>query len=135
MSKAYNEYEVGYCRPPVATQFKSGKSGNPKGRPRGSHNLQTILSDELQSRVSVVINGRPVKPTKAELAVRQQVDKAAKGDLRSFSALMKLNAQAATPPDTAEGNMAPAEKTELTGDQFSEILASIVRDHQPEDGQ
>lgn len=27
-------YEVGYGRPPKATQFKPGQSGNPKGRPR-----------------------------------------------------------------------------------------------------
>ncbi len=27
-------YEVGYCRPPVDTQFKPGQSGNPNGRPK-----------------------------------------------------------------------------------------------------
>ena len=27
------EYEVGYGRPPVATRFAPGQSGNPKGRP------------------------------------------------------------------------------------------------------
>lgn len=128
MSKS-SEYGVGYCRPPVATRFKSGKSGNPKGRPRGSHNLQTILSDELQSRVPVVINGRSVKLTKAELAIRQQVDKAAKGDLRSFSALMKLMPQASAPSEPVDSCLAPAVETELTPNQFADILASIARDH------
>ena len=28
------DYEVGYGKPPVNTQFKPGQSGNPKGRPR-----------------------------------------------------------------------------------------------------
>ena len=29
------DYDVGYARPPKATQFAPGKSGNPKGRPKG----------------------------------------------------------------------------------------------------
>ena len=29
-------YEVGYAKPPKATRFQPGKSGNPKGRPKGS---------------------------------------------------------------------------------------------------
>ena len=27
---------VGFCRPPEASRFKRGMSGNPKGRPRGA---------------------------------------------------------------------------------------------------
>jgi hypothetical protein len=27
-----NEYEVGYKKPPVATRFKKGQSGNPTGK-------------------------------------------------------------------------------------------------------
>jgi hypothetical protein len=30
------DYVVGHGRPPKATQFAPGKSGNPRGRPRGS---------------------------------------------------------------------------------------------------
>jgi Family of unknown function (DUF5681) len=40
------KYEVGYCKPPEATRFKPGKSGNLKGRPKGSKNAIPSLSDE-----------------------------------------------------------------------------------------
>ena len=30
------DYEVGFGKPPKATQFKGGQSGNPKGRPKES---------------------------------------------------------------------------------------------------
>ena len=36
-------YEIGYCRPPVATRFQPGVSGNPSGRRKGTRNLKTIL--------------------------------------------------------------------------------------------
>jgi hypothetical protein len=40
-------YSVGYGRPPKHTRFKPGRSGNPKGRPRGSRNLSTEMQKVL----------------------------------------------------------------------------------------
>lgn len=31
-------YKIGYRRPPIASRFRPGVSGNPKGRPRGARN-------------------------------------------------------------------------------------------------
>jgi Family of unknown function (DUF5681) len=34
MNDEKNDYEVGYKRPPIATRFKKGQSGNPSGKPK-----------------------------------------------------------------------------------------------------
>jgi predicted P-loop ATPase len=40
------DYEVGYGKPPVATRFEPGRSGNPGGRPRGARNKLPALKGE-----------------------------------------------------------------------------------------
>lgn len=97
--------KVGYGQPPVATRFQKGRSGNPKGRPKGSRNLQNCLEDVLGQRVSVIIDGRTRKLTKVEITVRRLVDAALRGDLKAISAIIKLQAMTVgnTSPHEAEG--------------------------------
>jgi Family of unknown function (DUF5681) len=84
------QYEVGYGRPPKGGQFTKGKSGNPKGRPKGSKNLATIVLRE--SRQPVRVNGprgaRTV--TKLEATVMQLGNKAAQGELRATREFLPL---------------------------------------------
>jgi hypothetical protein len=49
-----SEYEVGYGRPPQRTRFKSGESGNPRRRPRGSKNLALLLEKRNSSSASLL---------------------------------------------------------------------------------
>ena len=37
------DYDVGYGKPPKATRFRKGQTGNPKGRPKTSKNVGTML--------------------------------------------------------------------------------------------
>ncbi len=73
-------YEVGYGRPPKHTQFKPGKSGNAKGRPRKSKELHKLIQTELDTTIIVQEAGREKRITKREAIVKQVVNRAIKGE-------------------------------------------------------
>jgi hypothetical protein len=85
---------VGYGNPPEETRFKKGKSGNPKGRPRGKLNTATVLERVLRDKVVINENGLRKTVTKLEAAIKQLVNKAASGDLAAMRQLMVLAASA-----------------------------------------
>ena len=82
--------EVGCGKPPKHTQFSKGVSGNPKGRPKGSRNLATVLKRTLQEKVVINENGVRKTVTKREAVVKQLVNKAASGDLLATRQLTPL---------------------------------------------
>lgn len=85
MTDDNNDDDVGYKKPPKHTRFKTGQSGNPKGRPRGAKNFDTALSKELSSQVEIHEHGRRRKISKREAIAKQLVTKAAAGDHKCMS--------------------------------------------------
>lgn len=81
---------VGYGNPPEHTRFKPGQSGNPRGRPKGTLNMATVLERTLREKVVINENGRRNTITKLEAAIKQLVNKAASGDLRALRHLADL---------------------------------------------
>ena len=53
-ASTFGSYEVGNCKPPKHSQFQKGKSGNAKGRPKGSKNLKTLIREEFLKPVTVL---------------------------------------------------------------------------------
>ncbi len=90
MSKGSREYEVGYGKPPVQSRFTKGRSGNPRGRARGSQNLATIMAQELRQQVAVRENGRQRSISKRRAMIIQIINKAVTGDARAFRAVIEL---------------------------------------------
>jgi Family of unknown function (DUF5681) len=96
MSDEKNDYEVGYKRPPVATRFKKGQSGNPSGKPKKISQeldpgkiLQSIDNEEM----IVKIDGRGKRMRKAEINFRQLFNKAIKGSLTDARLIAKMAAK------------------------------------------
>ena len=70
----------GRSNPPQHTQFRKGISGNPKGRPKGSKNLSTLIMEAARDQVSATIGGKTRKISKIQATTMQLATKAASGD-------------------------------------------------------
>jgi Family of unknown function (DUF5681) len=81
---------VGYGRPPEATQFKPGKSGNPKGRPKGSRSLAAVLQDVIGQKIPVTENGRTRRVPALEVMLRRLANDAMRSDSRAIKLLISL---------------------------------------------
>lgn len=83
-------YQVGYRKPPKATRFKPGRSGNSNGRPRGSRNFKTDLEEELREVIAVSEHGRRRHLSKQRILIKTWMAKALQGDHRAFAILVNL---------------------------------------------
>lgn len=103
--------EVGYGRPPKSTQFQKGRSGNPKGRPRGRR--RDIPYDTLLGQmVTVREDSRERRVTAAEAFILQLTKKGLEGDSASARASLVAieNARASR---TARGGDRPTIRIQL----------------------
>jgi hypothetical protein len=87
-SSASAQYEVGYGKTPTESRFKKGQSGNPKGRPRGSRSLTTLLAQELDEVITIKENGRIRRITKRQAIAKQLMNKVMLGDQRALKVLL-----------------------------------------------
>jgi hypothetical protein len=46
-------YDVGYRKPPKANQFRTGRTGNPRGKGRREENLISAFKRHVQKRVKI----------------------------------------------------------------------------------
>lgn len=83
-------YEVGYGKPPRHTRFRKGRSGNPRGRPRGAKNAGTILRDILYRKVTITEDGQRKRITAIEAFFLREIKEALTGNSRSGDRILKL---------------------------------------------
>lgn len=97
-------YDIGYRRPPTKTQFKKGDSGNPKGRPKGSKNVRTVLEQELAKPITITENGRKKTVPRLDAIVKRMVTEALQGDQKSRNTIFRMLDHAA--PETVAETVA-----------------------------
>ena len=85
-----SSYDVGYGKPPVAAQFKPGKSGNPKGRPRGSRNLNAIIAEVLSAKIKIREGEKVRHVTRIEALARKQLEAGLKGDQKAIQTCFRI---------------------------------------------
>jgi hypothetical protein len=93
-------YKVGKGKPPIETRFRSGHSGNPKGRPKGAKNkskpvkqyeaMSAIIQREGRRTFKLTENGRPISLPMIAVILRAMMHKAIKGDHRAQRDVLKL---------------------------------------------
>lgn len=86
--KPLSDHVVGYGQPPRHSQFKPGQSGNPRGRPKGSADMSTLIQAALKEKVLITEGGKRRTITKGKAIAKQLVNKAASGDLQATRLLL-----------------------------------------------
>jgi hypothetical protein len=123
MSWKDKDYNVGFGKPPVSGQFKKGKSGNPKGRPKGTRNFYTDLEEVLAGKVTVTENGKPKRVSSQFAALMRLREKALGGNPRAMDRYLTL-AQQSTVDNEASGSERALSATE------EDILQGYIEDMQ-----
>jgi Family of unknown function (DUF5681) len=128
------DYVVGYGRPSKATQFAAGKSGNPRGRPKGSRTVGAILQDILSQKIAVTENGRTRRIPALEVMFRRLVNDAVRRDAAALKLLLPLIDRYAASPETELrlGELLAEDQAILS--QYLSSTAGLVSDWANESG-
>jgi hypothetical protein len=90
--------EVGYRKPPKRRRFQKGRSGNPRGRARGSQNFAKLFATALDRRVVLTVNGERMKMGMRDALAAQLVNSAVVGSPRHILLLLRFDKLDANEP-------------------------------------
>lgn len=96
---------TGYKRPPTASRWEKGQSGNPTGRKRGTANLKTDLIAEMSEVIQIIEGGNPRRITKQRALLKSLTAAGIKGDPRAANLILNLLARVLDDDPPPSANM------------------------------
>ena len=125
-------YDIGYGKPPKASQWKRGQSGNPKGRPktRADHlqDAAAILSKPVTARMP---DGKSVSLDSIEAAYLAQCRKGLKGNAPALIHAIKLMLEVQPAIDNRQAEKLQAREKVLAA--FEKMGVKVNREPDQED--
>ena len=131
------ESEVGYGKPPKASRFRKGQSGNPSGkRKRRRSNVDEMLAEQLKARITVTEDGVRKTVTKLQVMMLQAVNAAMAGNFKPLQILTKLRLdleQVNKVPvgDEVGQEWTPAELAKLTTQELTDLYKAAIAKTRP----
>jgi len=126
-------YAIGYGKPPPGSRFQPGRSGNPKGRPRGDQAFKTLLQRELEERVPVKEQGRRRKLSKRGVIVKRLVSEAMAGNPKHLAILLAQDPIAAEVLDEVTAALARPADAFVKADLIRRLRAAAELEVVPPD--
>jgi hypothetical protein len=111
--------EIGYKKPPQKHQFKKGKSGNPKGRPKKTKNLGQAIFEAFHKPKTVMIGGRSTKMAGVDVLAAKLVKDALELKKPALNKVISFVEKVETEHALAEAAAAAAEKQAIKNPTFS----------------
>jgi hypothetical protein len=123
-SGSSSNYEIGYGKPPKQHQFRSGRSGNPQGRPTGTKNTATLAREILDEKIEVRSGAGVRKITRREAILTRFAEFALEGDTKSAAFLLRYDM-----PETAEDQANTAASPQEDQEIIEAYLKARSKDH------
>jgi hypothetical protein len=92
-SRRAASYDIGYAKPPKATRFRKGQSGNPRGRNRGDENFMAIFKRIVSTRIKVGSGDKIETMTVAEAVIFKNYKAALQKNPLAMSNMFRLAEQ------------------------------------------
>ena len=115
---------TGYKRPPAATRWQKGQSGNPTGRKKGTPNLRTDLIAELAEVIQINEGGAPKRISKQRALIKSLAARGIQGDTKASNLLLTLVLKMIDPePEAAATTPLAVDDQALLDTYFAEEYA------------
>ena len=122
-------YTVGYGRPPMATRFRKGQSGNPRGRPPGHprDRARGIIERELYRPLILKEGDRTVRMPALQAVVRCVTTAAVKGSGPAQHMVFRLAREVESDqPARAEPGAAPPSAKPVSDLEVARRIAFVL---------